>query len=434
MREWRDEGSAHVPPAAALNRLHAKAILAVFLMSCLCSRKVSPLVPVEKEYVGSKNIKGQRHGKGRLTLQDGRVFTGHFKAGKALSGSIAYPNGDTFDGTISYSFLPVQGVFSWAAGPRAGCIYKGPHKEGQPHGPRGIYVFANQTIYDGPFEGGHPHGQGIVKFSLDAPGDTFDGTMVKGAIDGPGKLVYKDGAVYCGRVLGTAPEQGSLVRRQGQGTLTSVNGDVYTGGFLDDKRQGWGVFLSSRGSGSGGAMGGGSARRRSFDASGTERAAAPPLQLPAAPTATGPSPSPSSSSSRRRSFDGAPSGKYSGTAVANNASTAITSTNSSSDISSSSGSSSGGSSNAKTPQYRYEGSWHDDRRHGRGRETQPRGGYYDGGWEADVRHGAGMYLYPDGRLYSIRYNLGEVSEMKMEADGSSKVAKAEKRKESCGMM
>lgn len=419
-------------------------------MSCLCSRKVSSLVPVEKEYVGSKNTKGQRHGKGRLTLQDGRVFTGHFKAGKALSGAIAYPNGDSFDGTISYSFSPVQGVFTWAAGPRAGCIYKGPFKEGLPHASRAIYVFANQTIYDGPFEDGHAHGQGIVKFSLDAPGDTFDGAMVRGAIDGPGRLVYKDGGVYVGGVLGT-PEQGSLVRRHGQGTLTSANGDVYTGGFLDDKRQGRGVLLSSRGSGPAGAIGGGSARRRSFDAAGSERTVVPPPQLPvgaasapsvsvhspSSPSSSSPSPSSSASSRRRRSFDGAPSGKYSATSAHNNTNTiSTTSTTSSSSSSSStkSGSGSGGSDRTeKAAKYCYDGSWHDDRRHGRGKETQPQGGYYDGGWEADVRHGAGMYLYPDGRLYSIRYNRGEVAEMKMEADGSAKVSKAEKKKEGCGM-
>ena len=419
-------------------------------MSCCC--RPAAVEPLKDElgntYTGSKNIKGQRHGAGKLLLADGRVFAGHFKNGKANKGLLTYPNGDTFDGSISYTFLPVNGVMTWNSGPNRGCIYKGPFSPitNVPHGPRGIMVSSNQTIYDGPFHNNLKHGIGIVAYP-DAHPDfvRFEGVFVNNYINGRGTMQYRDGSRYEGGFTGILDRP----KRQGRGRTDYANGDYYVGGYVNDLRQGTGLSKYVAKSSN--------KRRKSFHGNMPPSAGQAGTDSDAAAPATGEEASSSYSgastksgstsataSTRRRSFDGS---------VKVPAATAAAAAASSAQANKTSGRLGASAGKAAAPtlaasdstttaeaaaaakkQYTYEGQWSEDKRHGRGRETLPSGGYYDGEWEDDLRHGRGEYMYPDRRLYNCVYKQGVQSGMVMKADGSVKVSKMkESRRDSCAV-
>jgi len=393
-------------------------------MSC-CRPRVSPgQDDLGTKYVGSKNIKGQRNGAGKLTLEDGRTFSGHFKNGKAVKGLLTYPNGDTFDGAISYTFQPVNGVMTWNLGPNKGCIYKGPFSPQThvPHGPRGIMVYPSQIIYDGPFHNSAKHGLGIVGYPDTSEFVRFEGEFVNDSVNGQAIIEYKDGSRYSGSMIGSMDRP----KRQGRGRTDDPNGDYYVGSYSNDKRQGMGVSVylpkssnkrrksfnsdsatNSSGSGGDGGESGTSDCTEDFTPNGCTKSSGGTL---------------SPDRLRRRSFDDG-SVKL---PAHNNPKTTSKGVKVAPPLSQSQVPDS-----LSNKRYRYEGSWAEDKRHGRGRETLPSGGYYDGEWENDLRNGNGEYMFPDRRLYSCVYRNGVQGQMVLKADGSTKVAKYEKRKESC---
>ena len=377
-------------------------------------------------YSGSKNIKGQRNGAGKLALLDGRVFSGHFKNGKAVKGLLAYPNGDSFEGTVTYEFYPANGVFTWvAAGPNRGCIYRGPFSTftHMPHGSRGVMVYPNQTIYDGPFSNGKKHGIGIVAYPESSSRFLrFEGTFVNNVLNGQGSMEYKDGSKSVGNFTGFMDNP----VRQGRGRTDDPNGDWYSGNYSEDKRQGVGTSRYQPKSSN--------KRRKSFsgdvsnitDVEGATSSSADESSFPSGASAKESSGA-AKESLRRRSFD-SDSVKVSSAPLATKtkpapspskaaeaATLAVT------------------ADTLANKQYMYHGQWAEDKRHGKGRETLPSGGYYDGEWENDLRHGEGEYMFPDRRLYVCSFRNGVKVAMRMKADGNTKVStKADQRnKESC---
>lgn len=400
------------------------------MVSCCSTRRVDP-EGTDSNYSGGKNLKGQRHGTGNLTLPDGRIFQGFFKNGRAIKGQIQYPNGDSFDGTISFAFLPVHGVMS-----SKNLIYRGPFSlqtekgSSLPHGPRGILVLPSQTIYDGAFKFGKMHGQGIVQYNENEPSlARFEGSFEGNRISGHGVMHYKDGSRCEGNFEGDVEKP----LRQGKGLTVHSNGDRYVGNYSNDMRQGAGVASY--------AMHASNKRRKSFNA-GNDGDALSGLNSSSSSITSGSATSSDQdlgsikaevvkkNRGRRRTFDGGSaklSGSGGGGGVADGgnslsvpatkdaqrpsaavapAAAAVTTTTT-----------------ARKPRakYTYEGQWSQDKRHGRGKETFPEGGYYNGEWEWDLRHGNGEYLFPDGRLYDVTYVAGQRASMVLKADGGKKV-------------
>src|SRR5947207_9390133 len=57
---------------------------------------------------------------------------------------------------------------------------------------------------------------------------------------------------------------------------------------------------------------------------------------------------------------------------------------------------------------RYDGSWHNGRKHGFGVETYPSGDRYEGGWKDGLWHGYGEFIRPSlGRTYKGGFAAGQ---------------------------
>jgi len=398
-------------------------------MSCCTSRRIDP-EGNDANYSGGKNLKGQRHGTGKLTLADGRIFTGFFKNGRALKGQIQYPNGDSFDGTISFAFLPVHGVMSWK-----NLIYRGPFSlqtekgSSLPHGPRGILVLPSQTIYDGAFKFGKMHGQGIVQYNDNDPNlALFSGSFENNRVSGHGVMQYKDGSRCEGSFEGDVEKP----VRQGKGLTVHANGDRYVGNYSNDMRQGAGMATY--------AMHTSNKRRKSFNAQGNDGDSLPLNSSSSSSTSGSATSSENDLGSikaevvkknrgRRRTFDGGSaklsgSGGNGGSDSGSTASVPVTKDAQKPSAAPASAPADVSAAGARKPprgKYTYEGQWSQDKRHGRGKETFPEGGYYNGEWEWDLRHGNGEYLFPDGRLYDVTYVAGQRASMVLKADGGKKV-------------
>ena len=88
---------------------------------------------LDSNYIGEME-KAQRHGKGIMVYDSGRVYEGEWRYDKRHGkGYEKYANGNT---------------------------YTGDYKKGKPHG-KGIYKWANQEVYDGEWKDGLKHGYGI---------------------------------------------------------------------------------------------------------------------------------------------------------------------------------------------------------------------------------------------------------------------------------
>lgn len=55
---------------------------------------------------------------------------------------------------------------------------------------------------------------------------------------------------------------------------------------------------------------------------------------------------------------------------------------------------------------RYEGEFHDDKRHGQGVMRWPDGSSYNVSWQADLPHGRGVFTDPDGRSFEGEWHNG----------------------------
>ena len=117
---------------------------------------------------------GKRHGKGKCTYADGRVYEGDFVDGKI-------------------------------------------------HG-KGKSTYANGNVYEGDFVDGKKHGIGKFTYSY---GDVYEGDFVDGKIHGKGKYTYADGDVW----------EGDWVdgKQHGKGKFISANGESYEGDWVDNK-------------------------------------------------------------------------------------------------------------------------------------------------------------------------------------------------------
>jgi len=110
--------------------------------------------------------------------------------------------------------------------PTASDIYEGGRYYGEKHG-YGLYVYPNGDIYDGEWLANERHGWG--KFFDMTNGHITSGIWVRGVLNGPGKFEGSSGPII--------PNHGKLVPSQG---------DVYEGGFKDNRYHGFGKCVFSK--------------------------------------------------------------------------------------------------------------------------------------------------------------------------------------------
>ena len=136
--------------------------------------KERPDVPIPV-YKGEINLAGEPHGKGVMTMADGRIYKGTFVNG------LEHGRGEFTDATGTYQMLTRHGqdVSKIRLYPKEACNvderngyvhmkhsngneFKGEVKDGMAHG-TGVIVYADKSYYEGSFENGVPHGHGLIQ-------------------------------------------------------------------------------------------------------------------------------------------------------------------------------------------------------------------------------------------------------------------------------
>jgi hypothetical protein len=229
------------------------------------------------------------NGYGFMLKESGDYYEGEWcNAAFHGQGAFVLPNHDFYIGRW------VEGVMQ---GYGTSKNYQGMHRQGLKHGvgklekPTGTYegnFVGNEEqgycsfkvdgeTYDGEWSNGKPHGQGAFTW---ANGDSYGGKWEKGVFSSStGTLSKRDGRVYkgpfnatvCGEMLWPdgAKYKGDIkikikvnahllsskfnifaklvLVRDGQGSMTWVNGDCYRGRWEDDIKEGCGVYTQADG-------------------------------------------------------------------------------------------------------------------------------------------------------------------------------------------
>jgi len=179
------------------------------------------------------------HGKGMLCDGDGRVYRGDFERGLR-------------DG-LGEETLP------------DGSFYAGEYKKGKRHGLGTHRDFEDGNIvYSGQWANDLMHGEGL----LFENNNNFQGTFVRGQRTGHCVLTKPEGVIHKGKWLRDVPTIGNWMvtykdtsifsghatlgpdqvpTPNGFGTMKYRNGDLYTGEFIDGKREGMGLCVFQNG-------------------------------------------------------------------------------------------------------------------------------------------------------------------------------------------
>jgi len=91
-------------------------------------------------------------GEGRARWEDGRTFVGKYSSLECCKGTMTWPNGDVYEGSLEFELLDGQGVMTCADG----------------------------RVYTGEFECDEPEGAGKMCWPT---GDSYEGAFVNGKID-----------------------------------------------------------------------------------------------------------------------------------------------------------------------------------------------------------------------------------------------------------
>lgn len=163
-----------------------------------------------------------------------------------IVGAVVIENKQHFMGTVAIpvSFLPDGGE------------YDGELLKGELNG-KGRIIWPNGDSYDGEFKQGLFHGQGRYEIAS----NIYTGEFVKGVARGKGNIAYNDGREYEGDVdFGEANGVGKLRIENkhytgefkdnlfhGEGKLIHSNGDIYEGQFANGLPNGEGLSTFSEG-------------------------------------------------------------------------------------------------------------------------------------------------------------------------------------------
>lgn len=96
------------------------------------------------------------------------------------------------------------------------------------------------VTWSGGCKEGYAEGQGVMQWYDDKTrGAMYEGTLVRGALSGQGKLTLPDGVTYDGGWLDG--------KQSGTGTLTAIDGGTYRGGWKNGQPDGPGVMRNANG-------------------------------------------------------------------------------------------------------------------------------------------------------------------------------------------
>lgn len=147
---------------------------------------------VEESYVGEKNDKGENHGHGVQTWDNGSIYDGEWVNGVSEGhGKLTYDNGDIYVGEWKNDLQHGRGISKTANG----SAYNGEWENGRKHG-HGVFTFADGNVYEGEWKEDLKHGHGTFHF---ANGDVFCGEYRKNMYDGRGVFTFSSGANYNGK-------------------------------------------------------------------------------------------------------------------------------------------------------------------------------------------------------------------------------------------
>ncbi len=109
----------------------------------------------------------------------------------------------------------------------------------------GRISFNNGDTFRGHFKDGRACGEGLIKYVRSLPGHngaeyeeaTYEGLFKAGKREGFGIMTWADGSQFKGIWKNDMRHDGEMVMQ---------NGNIYRGGFKDDKFSGLGMLLNSR--------------------------------------------------------------------------------------------------------------------------------------------------------------------------------------------
>uniref|UniRef100_A0A7S1KSR7 Uncharacterized protein n=1 Tax=Percolomonas cosmopolitus TaxID=63605 RepID=A0A7S1KSR7_9EUKA len=223
-----------------------------------------PEVPVKQgsivypnggKYVGTITVDGShRHGKGTLYYLDGSVYSGDFVNGQREGWGVFSTKSYTYDGEFKNDCKEGFGVIIYANGEQ----YEGKWRGGYPHG-EGCYIFADGSKYVGNFERGLRNGRGVLHYSdgittydgewhndkkqgkaqVTFPNGKYVGEMQNDMKEGYGRYVYKNGSVFSG--------YWHVNQKNGKGSFKNQDGSTYVGTWVSGAKDGVGIFTDASG-------------------------------------------------------------------------------------------------------------------------------------------------------------------------------------------
>ena len=205
----------------------------------------------ESLYIGYVNIKGEKHGYGkliqkngiqmegfwredilegwaRITNEDGEILEGYFINGQ-INGKGIKKNleGDLYEGGFFRGMKEGIGKEE-----NKKIVYEGQYHKNLKWGKGVCYFKLLDDKYEGEFENNSINGKGIYIWTKDD--NYFKGNFINGQMDGLGLFVWKDGSKYFGNYKNTVKE--------GQGKFIWPDGKCFEGNFLNGQPHGKGIL------------------------------------------------------------------------------------------------------------------------------------------------------------------------------------------------
>lgn len=156
--------------------------------------------------------------RGKIRYRDGSTLEGTLENDKAHGIATQVTSEFSYTGSFFEGRRHGAGKMSWPDGR----VYEGEFTEGRIEG-RGKYTFPNGDTYTGELKDGEFHGQGtLIKRE-----STYTGSFIRGKKKGVAKIRWSNGDTYTGEVWHGKPN--------GYGTFTSSEGIIQTGFFHKGK-------------------------------------------------------------------------------------------------------------------------------------------------------------------------------------------------------
>mmetsp|Transcript_7049 Transcript_7049/g.11603 ORF Transcript_7049/g.11603 Transcript_7049/m.11603 type:complete len:248 (+) Transcript_7049:34-777(+) len=205
----------------------------IVAFSYMVTRVVKMFSRKRNRYVGERDSKGKRHGKGIQHLSNGDRFEGTFAKDQYHKGTYFYSKGGYYTGSFKDTKPSGIGEEVYNDGETK---YVGNFSKGNRHG-QGKLVYKSGSEYDGNWKDGRKHGKGTHKTAM----GVYIGDFFEGKKHGQGVMTYKSGEFqkYKGRW-----KEGVFA---GKGTIFFRDGGRWQGLFDKGCQHGEGVYFSKNG-------------------------------------------------------------------------------------------------------------------------------------------------------------------------------------------